>query len=753
MKETLRRKLMVLILAVLLGFVSMPVVSVWAETIENSSNKIHFIALTGHSDAILLESNGRFGMVDSGEDSDYPDGSDSRYPLRSGIIKTAGFEEEVITYMKSVGVTKDNFEFYIGTHPHSDHIGSADEIIREFEPERVYIMEYRDEYISSEANLWDNLYVYDNMIEAAQDVEAVLIQNFDEDAPVTPDQSSNNPTEDGVVEESEETVSKDFDQAILSEPAIVDMDEDSRAYSFHSQAEIQDMYGVDPLNPDDPQAVESAPDDGSGFPVLQSDDPNSTLGNSNSETTGNPIFFLGDMQLSIANYSDDYKTTPKPDCNYFSLGVLVEVNGYRAFLGGDIGNYDGDEDRLAAYLGEVDVLKLGHHGLSSSNTVDYMNALNPDHIVSTGLFSALYDSEGRMAAIDQLAAAKGTRLYFTREYAMDDLGNSIVFGLDGESIKTNVASDAIMFYECNSKPYVFCYQDGYKYHYTGFVTSNGTKYYFGQSAQPLTNQWVLSEGKWYYVKGDGTLQTGWMGEYYFNAEGVWIKNTVPEGWVKNSVGWWYRYPDGTYPASQWNYIKGAYYYFDDRGYMKTGWLKMEEGWYYLSNSGAMATGWQLVGGKWYYLNSSGVMQTGWIKVGGKHYYLDGNGAMKTGWQYLNDQWYYFSSNGDMQTGWQKIGTKWYYMNESGVMLTGWQTIKEKKYYLLESGAMAYGWQLIGGEWYYFGDNSDGSMKIGWQKIKNVWYYMDEDGVMLADCWIDDCYVNANGAWIQGKVKP
>ena len=156
----------------------------------SGSSKIHFITLPGNTDAILLESDGKFGMVDSGEDHDYPDGSDSRYPDRPGIIKNAGYEDIVISYLSSLGVDSSNFEFYIGTHPHSDHIGSADEIIRAFHPKRVYIQEYKDSYISNSGNLWDNLYVYDHMIEAAQETGATLIQSFAEDAPLYPEKVS-----------------------------------------------------------------------------------------------------------------------------------------------------------------------------------------------------------------------------------------------------------------------------------------------------------------------------------------------------------------------------------------------------------------------------------------------------------------------------------------------------------------------------------------------------------------------------------
>lgn len=139
--------------------------------------KIHIMPFN-YSDAILVESDGHFGMVDSGEDSSYPDGSDPRYPLRGGITKGDGHEDEVISYLESVGVTTDNFDFYIGTHPHSDHVGSAPQIIKRFKPKKIYTPVYDDSYITDASRLWDNRYVYDRLIEAAKEVGAELVQSF-----------------------------------------------------------------------------------------------------------------------------------------------------------------------------------------------------------------------------------------------------------------------------------------------------------------------------------------------------------------------------------------------------------------------------------------------------------------------------------------------------------------------------------------------------------------------------------------------
>lgn len=380
---------------------------------KRNSDKLHVITLEGHTDAILLESNGYFGMIDSGEDTDAPDGLDNRYPFRSKTTRSGyGFETQVIDYMKTIGVNEDNFVFYLGTHPHSDHIGSADEIIHEFKPDRIYMMEYRDEYISEEECLWDNLYVYDNMIAAAKDVGAVIIQNFDIDAP--------------VIHENLET----FD--LNEKPEIVPKSEDGREYYYYSPEEINDIYGVDPRD----LVINKNGSNMKKIAVLNSNDPDSVLERKNISTTGNPNFLLGDMQISIVNYSDDYKTEPKPDANCFSLGVLVNINGYRIFLAGDIGNIDGDENRLVPILGHVDVLKLGHHGSASSNTVNYLDELSPDFIISTGAFKTLLKAPDRIETLNKLAIKQGTRLYETVDCA--SIVSAIVLEFNDSVIKCNV---------------------------------------------------------------------------------------------------------------------------------------------------------------------------------------------------------------------------------------------------------------------------------------------------------------------------
>lgn len=151
-------------------------------------------------------------------------------------------------------------------------------------------------------------------------------------------------------------------------------------------------------------------------------------------------------------------------------------------------------------------------------------------------------------------------------------------------------------------------------------------------------------------------------------------------WVKDSIGWWYRYEDGTYPASQAAEIGGATYRFDARGYMVTGWALEGGQWFYYGDSGAQAAGWANVNGIWYYLDpATGAMATGWVFVNGTWYYLSPSGAMATGWVRDGSAWYYLTPSGGMAIGWLHEGDSWYYLGSSGAMATGTQQVDGTTY--------------------------------------------------------------------------
>ena len=149
----------------------------------NGPTRIHVLTTTGSADAILLESRGVFAMIDGAEGVGAPDGKDPRYPLREGVENAAlGDTDWVLGYMSNHGVTSSNLAFYLGTHAHSDHIDNADEIIKKFRPKVILSPEYSDAWITDKSRLWDNQWVYDNMMAAARWAQgaygASIVQNI-----------------------------------------------------------------------------------------------------------------------------------------------------------------------------------------------------------------------------------------------------------------------------------------------------------------------------------------------------------------------------------------------------------------------------------------------------------------------------------------------------------------------------------------------------------------------------------------------
>ena len=630
-----------------------------------SSARIHVLSF-GNTDAILLESDGRFGLVDAGEDDDYPSGLDPRYPLREGITRGQGVTDRLITYMKAMGVTQDNLEFFVGTHPHSDHIGGADEIIEEFKPARVYLMPYKDAFVYNSDRLWDNQYVYDRAVAAALANGATLIQGFDTSAPVDPARAdaadptdpadpgtsggSGSTDDDGLAGRGESGAGDASANAVTAAQEHPGLADGSLEVPVAGEPIVLDAAGtVEPLA--SAGAPATSQDEPSGSAVI-SPAPEGARGS----YVGNPNFKLGSTDISILNYGTDYFTTPKYDANEFSLGVLVEANGHRAFLAGDIDNLDGDEDRLAGELGQVDLLKIGHHGHEGSNTLGYLDALAPRTLIMTSLLGQYLPSQ---SVFDYLKGHEDARLIDTVHQAQLDRAATVA-DLLGPEITYNVPETQEVRYVWRaSSPHYVRFEDGHLKNTIGWHHASwGDWYRFDNSPYALEHTWHRSGGQFYYFDDEAAMAKDGVSvidhqKFLFDSNGHLVRASA--GWFKRD---------------------GAWYFGEGGGTVRTGWLADKGSWYYLDPStGATATGWAHVDGTWYHFNSSGVMQTGWLRLGVTWYYLQPSGAMATGWLKLGGTWYYLHPSGAMATGWLLLNGSWYYLTPgSGAMVTGSHTI-------------------------------------------------------------------------------
>lgn len=200
----------------------------------------------------------------------------------------------------------------------------------------------------------------------------------------------------------------------------------------------------------------------------------------------------------------------------------------------------------------------------------------------------------------------------------------------------------------------------------------------------------------------------WLGSQFPRIASEVNKILCGQTWVKDSIGWWYRNSDGSYPKNCWKKIDDCWYYFNEKGYaLSNEWMHYKNKWYYLKKDCRMAASeWQKVDGYWYYIGSDGSMLDGWQKIKSKWYYLDPvgkerpHGAMVTGKLTVDGYEYYLKDSGEMIIGWYRDGEDWYYYNESkncqpigSLMRNHWQ----EKYYLKDDGKMACNETIIIGE--------------------------------------------------------
>ena len=696
--KSIKKSILLSALFLVASIIQAPTVN--ADTISaGAGNRIHFIntkAKSG-SDAILLESNGHYALIDMGEDYDFPDGSDPRYPIRWGISirNYQVMEDRLIRHLDQLGVKK--LDFILGTHVHSDHIGGADEILNRYQVDKFYLKKYSDKRITSTWGLWDNLFNYDNALRAAQNKGVKLIQDI--------------------------------------------KDEDSH-------------------------------------------------------------FKFGDMDIQLYNYKNEYDADGNLkrvlDDNSNSIVAVVTVAGKRIYLGGDLDNAEGAEDKLGPVIGKVDMMKWNHHyDAKISNTIGFIDHLSPSMVIQTT------GGDINLASTRDYLQKKNIQVIHASSQTQD----ATVFDISDKGF-TNVSGDFPNIPTVDEKWYQ---EDGHwKYRLKdgqmaiGWKEISGATYFFNGKGQMQSGRWVHvndgwdphSDGDWYYLNTDGKMHIGgWFYHdntwYYIQSNGARRYNELAEiggqkylfdkdgkmltglqvfkgkkmlfassgalqtegtasSWQKLGSNWYYYDEDGLRTVGL-KKISGVTYYFDNNGIMQTGWAMIEGHWNYFASSGAMKTGWIKDGDTWYYLDKDGVMLTGLQEIDGTRYYLNASGAMQTGWAMIEGHWNYFASSGAMKTGWIKDKDTWYYLDKDGIMLTGLQEIDGTRYYLNASGAMETGWKLLNNHYYYF--TSSGAMKTGWFKDKGLWYYLKpDDGVMATGLQEIDgtrYYLNASGAMETG----
>lgn len=245
-------------------------------TYEYGDDRIHFLN-TANSDAIIIESNGKFAMIDAGEGNNNP--------RRKTEYK--GYETEVIKYIKNTCRNNDgniHLEFILGTHSHYDHIGCFHSIISDNEIGigKAYFKEFNPE------------------------------------------------------------IAKDYEI---------------------EKWKINDVYNeiIDDLGNRKIELIQAIPDKMS----------------------------FGDFTFEFFNTVTPQELKGEGE-NASSIGIKVIKGNKTAFLAADITKSCGLEQLLGNKIGNIDLLKIGHHGYFGSSSRDFLDCLTPEIAIVTNQLGKIY---------------------------------------------------------------------------------------------------------------------------------------------------------------------------------------------------------------------------------------------------------------------------------------------------------------------------------------------------------------------------
>ncbi|MBO5066698.1 MAG: MBL fold metallo-hydrolase [Clostridia bacterium] len=240
-------------------------------------DRLHFLN-TANSDCILIESNGHFALIDSGEGN--------KNPRRKTEYK--GFEEEVLTYIKKTAADKSGnvtLDFIVATHMHYDHAGNFVTIINDpnIQIKKAYIKEYSEKALNKlDDENWGNGDLYRSIIKALNGKSIPVISNLP-----------------------------------------------SEAFRFED------------------------------FTCLF-------------VNTNPPDYYIDKGE------------------NANSIGVKITKGEKSAFLAADITADTGAEEICMEAIGDIDLLKIGHHGYIGSSSMKFLKTLKPEIAVCTNYIGKIY---------------------------------------------------------------------------------------------------------------------------------------------------------------------------------------------------------------------------------------------------------------------------------------------------------------------------------------------------------------------------
>ena len=101
------------------------------------------------------------------------------------------------------------------------------------------------------------------------------------------------------------------------------------------------------------------------------------------------VIYLGDFRLDLYNTVTPKELAGKGE-NAASIGVKVTKGQRTAFLAADMTKSCGLEQIYGDVIGDIDILKAGHHGYYGSSSRSFLKKLTPEIIIVTNQLGKVY---------------------------------------------------------------------------------------------------------------------------------------------------------------------------------------------------------------------------------------------------------------------------------------------------------------------------------------------------------------------------
>ena len=713
-----------------------------AAGVTSGIDRIHFITLNGSysdSDAILIESNGKYGLIDSSNPSRAS--SDPDFAFTSEYVDTAANGLTVVKYLTDLNVS--HLEFVLATHSHSDHVGGMTDIAGSglVNNNTVYI--YKGYQPALGEREWHNEYYANLALEAMRAKNATLLNVLDPSSTALRALGDDGGT---LIKDSTDRVG-DHLEFTLGDFVI-------RLFNLHTESTVDENLNsiVTAVKNTNSNSGALLMADMEQQHYMESRTVDAVLRNDKSfkadvYKAGHHGYYTSTSYdtlktLKPANYVMTTRSTSSTVSSYTLAPYFVQKFGGKVYRTSENG------PAVIAEFGDSSVtMKRLTKNKTTTTPVQwkpvvsdgwYMWYPNEDSYNRTGVKWSYFKSG---------AAVKGWFYIGSNWYHTDD--NYILqtgwINVDGKRYLLNGNGVMQTGWTRFEGKWYYLHNNGVMH--VGWIKDNGSWYYMGSDGAMRVGRQTI-HGKTYVFDSHGVMQTGWANYagkwYYLNSDG-----TIHIGWIKSGSNWYYMGSDGAMRVGRQTIGGKTYIFNTSTGAMQTGWTYYSGKWYILNSDGTIHIGWIKSGSYWYYMGSDGTMQTGRKVLGGKTYFFStSTGAMQTGWVYYSGKWYYTNSDGTMHIGWRKVNGSWYYFGNDGTMRVGRQTIGGKTYFFnFNTGVMLTGWINYSGKWYYL--ESSGVMAT------NKWigdYYVKSNGEMAVNQWVGSYYVGADGKWIPGYKK-